>query len=233
MTDHDAYCETLVREEDKDRFLATLFAPASCRPALFALYAFDLEIARVAHLVKEPMVGEIRLQWWHDVVTGQAHAGGSPVATALIEAMRAFSLPEDRLVEALDARREALHPDAGVTPRDIEDRARRAGAPIFELAARILNDGAEPEIGSLSAEAGTAFVLLRQFPEDPGLREIASMRLKGARDALRCISERLWPAFLPLAVLNVLLMRQGRELPRWRRQWILWRAARDLPRALS
>ena len=59
-----------MREADKDRFLATLFAPAKYRRALFALYAFNVEIARVRELAREPMPGEIRLQWWRDVFAG-------------------------------------------------------------------------------------------------------------------------------------------------------------------
>ena len=77
MPENFSYCERLVREEDRDRFLATLFAPARVRPALFALYAFDIEIAHVAARVSEPLAGEVRLQWWRDVVTGSfARAGG-------------------------------------------------------------------------------------------------------------------------------------------------------------
>jgi len=65
------YCEDQVRASDKDRFLATLFAPADKRGPLFALYAFNLEIAGVRDRVREPMAGEIRLQWWRDVLTGE------------------------------------------------------------------------------------------------------------------------------------------------------------------
>ena len=55
-----AHCEALVRAADKDRFLAALFARAEHRPALYALYAFNVEIARVRELVREPLAGEIR-----------------------------------------------------------------------------------------------------------------------------------------------------------------------------
>ena len=48
-------------------FSPTLFAPAEHRGALFALYAFNLEVARVREVVREPLAGEIRLQWWRDV----------------------------------------------------------------------------------------------------------------------------------------------------------------------
>ena len=47
-----AHCEALVRASDKDRFVASLFAPTGTRPHLFALYAFNLEIARVGESPK-------------------------------------------------------------------------------------------------------------------------------------------------------------------------------------
>jgi phytoene synthase len=233
MADHRAHCEALVRAEDKDRFLATLFAPARCRPALLALYAFDLETARVANLVKEPMAGQIRLQWWRDVIVGAAHAGGSPVATGLIEAMQEFSLPVEPLVRLLDARDEALDPDACDTMESVESRVMRAAAPVFELAARILNDGTTADVARLCEDAGAAFGLMRTMPSDQAARAIAAERLSRAGSALTRVPERLWPAFLPLAPIRSLLARDGRALPQWRRQWIMWRSARNLPAALN
>ena len=58
----DNHCAQLVREADKDRFLASLFAPADRRGDLFALYAFNIEIGRVRALAREPLPGEMRLQ---------------------------------------------------------------------------------------------------------------------------------------------------------------------------
>ena len=58
----------LVRRHDRDRFQTALFAPAARREALFALYAFNYEIARVRESVREPMLGQIRLQWWREAI---------------------------------------------------------------------------------------------------------------------------------------------------------------------
>src|ERR1700760_398154 len=65
-----------VRAADPDRFFSCLFAPAGQRPALFALYAFNHEVARVAETVREPMLGAIRLEWWRETVEGAAN--GAP-----------------------------------------------------------------------------------------------------------------------------------------------------------
>jgi 15-cis-phytoene synthase len=85
MDENYRHCEALVRAADKDGFLATLFAPADRRGPLFALYAFNHEIASIRERAREPMPGEIRLQWWRDAIA-RAAAGeviGHPVADAI------------------------------------------------------------------------------------------------------------------------------------------------------
>ena len=92
MQDAFAHCEALVRAADKDRFLATLFAPAEHRQALFALYAFNVEVSRVREAVREPLAGEIRLQWWSEVLAGEGRGevAANPVAAALLATMDAL-----------------------------------------------------------------------------------------------------------------------------------------------
>jgi phytoene synthase len=98
------YCQSLVRERDYDRFLADLFASAEQRPHLFALHAFENEIVHVANAVREPMAGEIRYQWWRDVIDGERaeEAAANPVAAALLEAVAARGLPRDLLLGFVD-----------------------------------------------------------------------------------------------------------------------------------
>ncbi len=90
-----AYCDKLVSDVDKDRYLATLFAPADKRSHLMALYAFSFEIARVREMVSDPLPGEVRLQWWRDLLDGRSHgdALANPVAAALTSTIRTFRLP--------------------------------------------------------------------------------------------------------------------------------------------
>ena len=51
-----------LRRHDPDRYVAALYAPADRRDDLIALHAFNAEIARIRDQVREPMLGEIRLQ---------------------------------------------------------------------------------------------------------------------------------------------------------------------------
>jgi phytoene synthase len=96
----------MVRRLDRDRYLCTLFAPASRRDALLALYAFNLEIARIPELVREPILGSVRLQWWRDTI-GAIYAGNPPaheVAAALARAVAEHALSRRHFERLLDAR---------------------------------------------------------------------------------------------------------------------------------
>ncbi|ESW62088.1 MAG: phytoene synthase, partial [Rhodobacter sp. CACIA14H1] len=113
-------CAALVERGDPDRFAAVMAAPVAARGRLFVLYAFNLEVARAPWVTKEPMIAEMRLQWWRDVVAeaaagrpARAHEVAGPLAALLREA----GLPVevlDRLVEARrwDVYREAFEDGA-------------------------------------------------------------------------------------------------------------------------
>jgi phytoene synthase len=273
MQDAYAYCEALVREADKDRFLASLFAPANRRPHLFALYGFNVEIARVGQVAHEPLAGEIRLQWWRDALSGRApgEAAANPVAAALLDTIARCGLPAAPLDALIDARARDLYDDPILTLSELEAYGRATASTLFGMAARILDRGAAPD--DVADPAGIAYALaglLKAFPRHaargqiylptetlerhgvagaevaagtagPGLRaalaEIAGQareRLAQAAGRWQSVSPGARPAFLPLAWVAPLLARIERnpdpfvpiDLPQWRRQWLLWRAAR-------
>jgi phytoene synthase len=106
LTANFSHCTQLVRTHDRDRYLASLFAPAQHRPALHALYAFNIEIGRVRDAAREPMPGEIRLQWWREVLLGERESEGAahPVAAALKETIARHRIEPERLIALIDAR---------------------------------------------------------------------------------------------------------------------------------
>ncbi len=105
---HDplTYCADQVRRLDHDRYLCALFAPSSDQARLFALYAFNLEVARVREVVTEPVIGQMRLQWWRDALdeiaagTVRAH----PVAQGLARAMEGRPVRAELFERLLTAR---------------------------------------------------------------------------------------------------------------------------------
>src|SRR3982750_325458 len=102
-----------VRAADPDRYFSALFAPAPLRPHLFALYAFNHEVAHVAESVREPMLGAIRLEWWRETAEGAAK--GAPrnhdVARGLAALFADRHLPLQALESIIAAR--AFDSDAG------------------------------------------------------------------------------------------------------------------------
>src|SRR5262245_54096877 len=169
MQDAFAHCEGLLRAADKDRFLTTLFAPAEHRDALFALYAFNLEIARVREVVREPVAGEIRLQWWSDVIggAGRGEVAAHPVAAALLATIARYRLPLEPFKALIEARRFDLYDEPMATLAELEAYADGASASLIALAAQILAAGGEPDHGALSPHAGLAHPLaglLAAFP---------------------------------------------------------------------
>lgn len=270
-----AHCETLVRAADRDRFLATLFAPPGRRGALFALYAFNLEIARVREVVREPVSGEIRLQWWTDLLcgAGRGEAESHPVASALLATVARYGLPPQRLQSIVEARRFDLYDEPMATLADLEAYADGASANLIALAVQILS-GDEAGLGALGHHAACAHAiagLLKAFPfhaargqlfvpielldrygadrqdvmagrTTPQLRSaLADLRgcarrhLRHAQDLADTAPPAVLPALLPMALVGPTLARMERrgydpfvpvEIAPWRRQWLIWRAAR-------
>jgi len=265
-----------VRAGDKDRFLATLFAPQKYRRALHALYAFNLEVARTRELAREPMPGEIRLQWWRDVLggVGRGEVDAHPVAAALRDVVVRYRLPPRMLAGLIDARAFDLYDEPMGSFAALERYATQTSSALIELAARILSDGRDPDIAALAGHAGTAYAisgLLRALPIHAArgqlylpadlmqrygargadvlagnattelravlaeLRLRARQRLGEARGLLAAMPIALAAALLPVALTRPALDRMERrsyqpfnptDVPQWRRQWALWRAAR-------
>jgi 15-cis-phytoene synthase len=272
MGDAFAYCAELVRAADWDRYIASLFASAERRGALHALYAFNAEVARVRDLAHAALPGEIRLQWWSDVINGEradeAHA--NPVAVALLAAIERHRLPPAKLNDLIEARRFDLYDDPMATLADLETYVTRTSSALFAMATQILaNEGVE----AVAEPAGIAYGLtglLRAVPlhtarrqlyvpmdllerRQVHLHELFAARSSGGLEAalaeLRTLARRhlglahqrmaevvrpALPALLPLALVRPSLDRLQRsppfapaDIPRWRRQWLIWRAARN------
>ena len=125
-----AHCENLVREADKDRFLSSLFAPVDRRPDLLALYAFNAEVANVQDKVREPLAGEVRLQYWHDLIARAGEPGANPVALALLEILKRHAMPRQLLLDLLEARRFDVYDETFSTRADLENYAARTSSAL-------------------------------------------------------------------------------------------------------
>ncbi len=150
-------CAERVRANDFIRYASTLFVPAPARRALLALYAFDVEISRVHTQVSQPLPGEIRLQWWRDMLAGQGHGGveGNPVAAELLSTMRSHRLPVERLSRLIDEHLFDLYNDPMPTMAALEGYLNDTCSAIFSLAAAVMGPPSG-EVEHLARHAGLA-----------------------------------------------------------------------------
>ena len=132
----------IVREPD--RYLAATLAPAGLRYDLIALAGFAAEIARVPDLVREPLAGEIRLQWWRDALIcgGRDAAAGHPVAMAMRGAIARFALPTEVVERVIDAQADVLHGDRPIDENALRARLAASEGGLFRLTTRICAAGA-------------------------------------------------------------------------------------------
>jgi len=131
----------LVRQHDPDRYRAALFAPRARREGLFALYAFNYEVARVRESVRQPMLGQIRLQWWREVVA-TAFAGAPPrqhvVAVPLAAAIGNYPLSRAHFDRLIDARERDLADEPPASLAALEAYAEDTAATLLYLSLEVL-----------------------------------------------------------------------------------------------
>jgi len=158
MSDSFNQCQAILKDRDPDRFAASLYCDPAHRPGVMALYAFHLELARVRETVHDPMPGEIRLQWWRDLLDGAGHGDvrGHPVADALLMTIERYRLPRAPLVAMTEARIFDLYDDPMPEMNTFEGYAGETHGALFQLVALVLNDGADPGTGTLAGHAGVA-----------------------------------------------------------------------------
>ena len=110
--------------------------PAAQRRALLAIYAFNVEISRVREQVSQPLPGEMRLQWWTDMLAGAGHGGieGNPVAAELLLVIRDYRLPVDPLSRLIDEHQFDLYNDPMPTMAALEGYINDTASALFSLA---------------------------------------------------------------------------------------------------
>ncbi len=182
--DAAAFCADLVRTHDFVRYASTLFLPAAQRRALLSVYAFNVEISRVREQVSQPLPGEMRLQWWTDMLGGAGHGGveGNPVAAELLQTIGEFRLPVATLSRLIEEHQFDLYNDPMPSMAALEGYVTDTSVALFLLGSRIATPPTAA-IDHLARHAGLA----------QGMAQvIAALPLDAARRQL----------FLPLQLLQ-------------------------------
>ncbi|MBI1207961.1 MAG: squalene/phytoene synthase family protein [Azospirillum sp.] len=167
-----SYCGDQLRRFDNDRYLVALFAPADRREAVFALGAFNLEIAKTREVVSEPVLGQIRLQWWRDAIE-QIYQAESPAAIRrheviqpLAAAVAAHGLSRNHFERLIDARQADLGDQPPATLACLVNYAEVTAAPLIRLGLESLGvgDGAAHAAADHLGIAWALTGLLRAVP---------------------------------------------------------------------
>lgn len=152
-----------VRAADPDRYVCALYAPEDKRCALLSLHAFNAEIAGVRDRVREALPGEVRLQWWRDVVAAgegvdadAAGAAGHPLAEALVATIAAHNLPRQAFDNYLEARVFDLYDDPMPSRADLEGYCGETASALIQLASLVLDPENAPHSAELAGHAGCA-----------------------------------------------------------------------------
>jgi NADH dehydrogenase [ubiquinone] 1 alpha subcomplex assembly factor 6 len=169
----------LVRRHDRDRYQTALFAPAARREALFALYAFNYEIARVRELVTQPVLGLLRLEWWRENIAAAFGSGPvrhHPVVEALSGAAREYRLTRSHLDRLIEARKADFEDEPPADLAALEAYAEGTSSQLIYSALEVLGvrDGAAT---AAARHVGIAFAL-------SGLLRALPLRVAGAHPPL-------------------------------------------------
>ncbi len=205
-------CAALVQRADPDRFLAAMSAPVAARAVLFPLYAFNVEVARAPWVTQEPMIAEMRLQWWRDVL-GDIAAASPPRRHEIVTPLARVLRPD--LAADLDDLVTARYWDINKKPFTDTDELDRylsqSSGLLMSVAARALgaeNADAATDLGYASGLANWFLAVpalrargLEPLPDVslPALRALAQnglTRLTLARAARASIPARAAPALL-------------------------------------
>jgi phytoene synthase len=159
--DAEAFCADLVRAQDFRTYAASLFVPSDARRSWLALAAFNAEAAHVRDHVSQPLPGEIRLQWWRDVLTGEGQGTdrgeveGNPVAAELLRTIALHDLPVEMLIRLIDAHVFDVYDDPMPDMAALEAHCRDTAATLYLLRAKVLGANSA-EIARVADHAGIA-----------------------------------------------------------------------------
>lgn len=188
-------CAELVERGDPDRFLAAMAAPPSARQVLFPLYAFNLEVARAPWVASEPMIAEMRLQFWRDVVE-EIGEGKPPRAHEVVEPLAQAIEPEIApLLDTLIAtRRWDIYRDAFEDEAHFDRYIDATAGNLAWVAARALGaaDGVETTVRDIAWGGGVAG-FLRAVPELEARGRVPL--LDGRSEGVKALADRALTRF--------------------------------------
>lgn len=220
-----AACAALLERGDPDRFAALRAAAPASRPALAVLWAFNLELARAPWAATEPMIAEMRLQWWADVVA-EAAPRAHEVAGPLHGLIAARGLPVAMLQGMAEARRWDVWRDPFADAAAFDAYLDQTAGALTVLSVRALG-GADCAAARDYGRAAGLAAFLRAVPELESRGRVPLV--DGRPQAVRALAEAGLARLASARAARHSLAPQARDalLPGWQAGALLAQAARD------
>lgn len=181
-------CAALLERADPDRFRAAMAAPVPSRRILFPIYAFNVEVSRAPWVTQEPMIAEMRLQWWRDAL--DEIANGGPVRKHdVVDALAAVLDPDSAsLLDTLvAARRWDIYKDPFEDEAHFDSYIDATSGALMRTSARLLGQADATVVSDFGFAAGVAQFLLA-VPELESRGRIPL--LDGTPDGVRALAQR-------------------------------------------
>lgn len=222
MSGENASLDQALRRDDPEAWLISLYAPAKMRPQVQALAAFAHELRGISAKVTQPLAGEIRLQWWRDVLAmPESSDAAMPLAAALLQARMQARLPVSALQAMIDAYAHDLYGEPFADWAALEAYCGATDAAMLRLTTLVLAQGNDPGGADVCGHAGMASGLLR-IAERFGMAALqhidqplqqAMAHLKEAEAGLGTLAPEARAGFVGLGLVKARLKRWQRHQP--------------------
>lgn len=170
-----------------ERALAMTYAAPAHRPALAALWALDDRLAAILRTTREPIVGQMRLTWWHDALSALDES--APPAEPVLEALARHVVPRvagRRLADLVEGWEALLEPTLDLAA--VQAHATHRGGGLFTAMATIVGVD-DPAVAT--AGAGWALADLAGHLEAPATADLARNL---ASETFAKVDAFRWPA---------------------------------------
>lgn len=218
-----AACADIVERGDPLRFKCAMAAPAFVQDKLLPLYAFNIEVSRAPWVTQEPMIAEMRLQWWRDVVEeigGSGKVRSHEVTEPLTKLVRETEIPVNLLDQLVAARRWDIHKDPFEDQAHFDEYIDRTSGNLMWASMLALGGPKrhEEDVRNLAYGSGVAALLQAasdlesrgRYPlvdgSQDGIKSLAKQALArsySCRQKGRKLAPSLWPGYLAKPVLRL------------------------------
>ena len=219
MADLNTMTREALKKADPDRFRAALMADAQGRRDLLILYAFHYELSKVPDVTSEPMLGQIRYEWWREAVD-EIYSGREvrrhEISTPLAELLLRTEMPRFWIDRLIDGRARDLDPQPFKDMDDAREYARQTSGQLLQIAVKLL--GGTPDDRLVQAgEAWGLTGLARSYRyyhdrilQNLGFEDLVAAAADSYTSAKGKVESRIFPAIAYTALVPKFLARMTR-----------------------